>query len=182
MKKTTAAALVCSAMLVAAPAFAAAEPGEREKIEQVVETFRVSIIKKDADSFMKLFYSDTIPWIGVTTDKSLARENANKPKPDMPDEQKISAGGSPRKFIEGIVKRTDMTIEEKFDNVRIDSDGDVAQVWFDYSFNRDDYKSNWGKEAWHLVRTDAGWKISSVIWSMEFNPEPPPKVKKNTKQ
>jgi hypothetical protein len=170
--------LFCSALMIAAaPAFAAAKAGEREKIEHVVETFRVSIIKKDKGSFMKLFYSDTIPWIGVTTDKSLARENANKPKPDMPDEAKIFAGGSPSKFIDGIVKRAHLT-EEKFENVRIDSDGDVAQVWFDYSFNRDGYKSNWGKESWHMVRTDAGWKISSVIWSMEFNPEPPPKIAK----
>lgn len=178
MNKTIAAALVCSALATfAAPSYAASEPGDRASIEKVVETFRVAIIKKDKASFMKLLYSETIPWIGVTTDKSLARENANKPKPDMPDWKKIGSSGDPKKFIEGIIKNPGQT-EEKFENVRIDSDGDVAQVWFDYSFNRDGYKSNWGKEAWHLVRTEAGWKISSVIWSMEFNPEPPPKVEK----
>ena len=64
-------------------------------------------------------------------------------------------------------------VEETFDNVRIDSDGDVAQVWFDYSFNEAGYKANWGKESWHMVRTGDGWKINSVIWSMEFNPVPP---------
>jgi hypothetical protein len=178
MKKIFAAALVCSALAAfAAPSYAASEPGDREKIEKIVETFRVAIIKKDKDSFMKLFYSETIPWIGVTTDKSLARENANKPKPDMPDLKKIFGSSGPKKFIEGIVKSPEKS-EEKFENVRIDSDGDVAQVWFDYSFNHDGYKGNWGKEAWHLVRTDNGWKISSVIWSMEFNPEPPPKREK----
>ena len=175
MKKIAAAALVSSAlMMFAAPSFAAAEPGDRQKIEQVVETFRVSIIKKDKDSFMKLFYSDTIPWIGITTDKSLAMMKAKHPKGKP---VKVFAKDNPRTFIEGIVKDKEV-LEEKFDNVRIDSDGDVAQVWFDYSFNIDGYKANWGKEAWHMVRTDKGWKISSVIWSMEFNPQPPPKIEK----
>jgi hypothetical protein len=57
--------------------------------------------------------------------------------------------------------------DEKFDNVRIDTDGEVAQVWFDYVFKRGDYAANWGKEAWQLVRTDAGGKIVSIIWSTE---------------
>ena len=108
----------------------------------------------------------------MTTDKSLARINADKPDPKMPDLKKLYATGNPGKFIDGIVKNP-ARVEETFDNVRIDSDGDVAQVWFDYSFNEAGYKANWGKESWHMVRTGDGWKINSVIWSMEFNPVPP---------
>lgn len=178
MIKNYAAAFVCSALAtLSVPSLAAQDSADRARIEQVVETFRVSLIKKDTATFMKLFYSETIPWIGVTTDKSLARENANKPDPKMPDHKKLYAGGTPRKFIENIAKNP-ARIEETFENVRIDSDGDVAQVWFDYSFNDNGYKQNWGKESWHMVRTDAGWKISSVIWSMEFNPAPPPEAEK----
>ena len=178
MKKTFAAVLLCSTLAAfAAPSCAASAPEDRASIEKIVETFRVSIINKDKDSFLKLFYSESIPWIGVTTDKSLAWQNAHKPKPGLPDLKKIFAGDGPKKFIEGIVKFGGND-EEKFDNVRIESDGDVAQVWFDYSYNFNGYKANWGKEAWHLVRTEGGWKISSVIWSMEFNPEPPPKMEK----
>ena len=87
---------------------------------------------------------------------------------------KITPGASAVKFIDSIVSDTE-AIEEKFDNVRIDSDGDIAQVYFDYNFNRGEYRSNWGQEAWQLVRTTQGWKINSVIWSMEFNPQKPPK-------
>ena len=180
MKHFSVAALVCSAMAtLALPSHAAQDPADRARIEQVVETFRVAVIKKDTVTFMKLFYSDTIPWIGVTTDKTLARENAEKPDPKMPDLKKLYASGNPKKFIEGIAKNP-AKIEETFDNVRIDSDGDVAQVWFDYSFNEGSYKQNWGKESWHMVRTEEGWKISSVIWSMESNPQPPPKREKKS--
>ena len=41
------------------------------------------------------------------------------------------------------------TSEETFSNVRIDSDGDVAAVSFDYSFLSNDQPTNWGKECWH---------------------------------
>ncbi len=175
MKTIYTALLACCALTIfASPSHAASDATDRASIEQVVEAFRVSVIKKDTVTFMKLFYSEAIPWIGVTTDKTLKRENAEKPDPKMPDQAKVYGSGTPRKFIEGIA-RNPVIISETFDNVRIDSDGDVAQVWFDYSFNEGSYKQNWGKESWHLVRTDAGWKISSVIWSMEFNPEPPPK-------
>lgn len=82
--------------------------------------------------------------------------------------------GNAVKFIDGIVSDSE-PVEEKFDHLRIDTNGDIAQVYFDYSFNRGDYQSNWGQEAWQLVRTGDGWKINSVIWSMELNPQKPPK-------
>lgn len=90
----------------------------------------------------------------------------------LPRPNKIS-GGSPREFIEDIA-RSPGPLEETFDNVRIDADADVAQVWFDYRFKAGNCRENRGKEAWHLVRTDDGWKTASVIWSMKLNPEPPP--------
>ena len=172
MKRFLTAVLILGAFT--APLQAATPAEDEASIRQVVETFRVSLIKKDPATFLKLFYSESIPWIGVTTDKSLNREKAEKKDPKQPDPAKLYASGNPRKFIEGISK-SKTAIEETFENVRIDSDGDVAQVWFDYSFNEAGYKANWGKESWHMVRTTDGWKISSVIWSMEFNPLPPPK-------
>lgn len=79
----------------------------------------------------------------------------------------------PRQFISYIVKEQ-KRIDETITNVRIDSDGDVGQVWFDYSFVLGSYKENWGKESWQMVRTADGWKIAGVVWSQEMNPTPPP--------
>lgn len=76
-------------------------------------------------------------------------------------------------FIDGIIE-TSARKEEKLWNVRIDSDGQVASVSFDYSFHSGDYKSNWGQEAWQPVHTGQGWKINSVIYSVHLNPEPRP--------
>jgi hypothetical protein len=153
------------------PASAQVADNGRQQIEGVVEAFRTAIIDKDKDKFMGLFLRDTT-WITSVTERSrdltMAR-HTGKPRPPKTD-----VPGTPRSFIERIAARNNRS-EETFDNVRIDTDGEVAQVWFDYVFKLDDYAANWGKEAWQLVRTDAGWKIVSIIWSTEFNPAPPPR-------
>jgi ketosteroid isomerase-like protein len=176
MKRIFAAACLCLGM-AALPHAAMAQQSQssangKQDIERVIETFRTSIINKDKDAFLKLLLREDIPWIGVNSDAAVkliaARINNNK----APD--KLSSRGSARSFIEDIVSAKDRR-EETFDNVRIESDGEVAQVWFDYSYNIGSYKANWGKESWQLVRTGDGWKIVSVIWSMDFNPAPRPK-------
>jgi hypothetical protein len=175
MKRAIAATCLAIGMAFALPhAALAQQPANgKQDIERVIEVFRTSIINKDKDAFMKLFLREDIPWIGVTTDPSLAKIAVRMKERQLPPPKKLFTGKGPREFIEGIAKEKERN-EEIFSNVRIESDGDVAQVWFDYSFNFDGYKANWGKEAWHLVRAEDGWKITSVIWSMQFNPEPPP--------
>lgn len=156
----------------ALPAQANAPAESRQQIERIVEKFRLAIVNKDKGSFMKLFLREDITWAAAYEDASLDRIMAKRTDKSRPRPKKI-VGGSPREFIEDIAKAT-VPLEETFDNVRIDADEDVAQVWFDYSFKAGNYRENWGKEAWHMVRTEDGWKIASVIWSMKLNPEPPP--------
>jgi len=55
---------------------------------------------------------------------------------------------------------------EEFSNVKIDTDGDVASVSFDYRFLANGATTNWGREMWQLVRTERGWKIFSVVYSI----------------
>ena len=143
----------------------------KAQIERVVETFRAAIINKDEEAFLKLFLNEDITWAGVTTDASIERLYATRPDPKMKRPFKHFTS-SPRKFISFIVKDT-AKIDETVSNVRIDSDGDVGQVWFDYAFVSNVYKENWGKESWQMVRTADGWKIAGVVWSQELNPIPP---------
>lgn len=171
--KRLAAVILTSGILLFAPQQALAREGDsKQQIERVIESFRTAIIKKDKDAFLKLFLKEDITWAGVTTDASIERMYANRPNPAWGRPAKIFSS-SPRKFIDFIVSEK-ARLEETFANVRVDSDGEVAQVWFDYSFVSDGHKENWGKESWQMVRTEAGWKIAAVIWSQEMNPEPPP--------
>ncbi|MDQ1923345.1 hypothetical protein [Massilia pseudoviolaceinigra] len=178
MKHWFIAALVfSSASAFAATASSTTPKADVVALEKVVETFRTAVIKKDKPAFMSLLYSPSIPWIGVVTDNSVKMANERRKAQSKPDIKKISGTGSATAFIDNIVE-SPHPVEETFDNVRIDSNGDVAQIYFDYSYVADGYKSNWGQESWQLVRTTDGWKINSVIWSMEFNPVlPPPRPK-----
>jgi ketosteroid isomerase-like protein len=150
----------------------AADGGDKAHIERVIETFRAAIVNKDEEAFLRLFLKEDITWTGVTTDSSIERLYANRPQPQMKRPFKFFHS-SPRKFISSVVKGKEK-IDETMSNVRIDSDGDVGQVWFDYNFVRGSYKENWGKESWQMVRTSDGWKIAGVVWSQELNPTPPP--------
>jgi ketosteroid isomerase-like protein len=175
MKPAVAAVYLAIGLFLSVPRQALAEDTAptRQQIESVIESFRTAIIKKDKDAFLKLFLKDDITWTGVTTDASLEMLYANRPKPEMQRPRKFF-NGNPGQFIDFIAKNP-AKLEETFSNVRIESDGEVAQVWFDYTFMAGNRKENWGKESWQLVRTESGWKIAAVIWSAELNPVPPPK-------
>lgn len=174
MKSVFATASLCLALFTIVPQQAFAEnPAEsRQKIEAVIKAFGQAIADKDKDGFMRLFLREDITWVSVYTDGSVARYRASLKDPTQPV-PKVQ-GGTPRKFIESIARAPEARTET-FENVRIDTDGEMAQVLFDFSFMVGDYRSAWGKESWQMVRTENGWKIAAVIWSAEENPVPRPK-------
>jgi len=141
---------------------------DRAAIEQVVERFRTAIIAKDKPGFLALFLPGSVAWESAIGDESLQRLRGKRPETQKvkPDPQH-----NPVSFIDGIVTEPQST-EEKFRNLRIDGDADVASVVFDYSFHEGNRETNNGVEAWHLVRTEQGWRIVSVIWSMNLPPKP----------
>jgi len=134
-------------------------------IERVVESFRTSLIKKDKPTYMSLFFSDKpedIGWQFVSEDTRL--EHIRKTKPDA-----IKARQIPSNNFIGLIDAAVATAEpreETFSNVKVETDGEIASVSFDYTFLANGKKSNWGKEMWQLVRTEAGWKIFSVVYTI----------------
>jgi len=160
------------ACLLAFPVLGRAHPTATEvqtrQIEAVIEAFRTSIIDKDKPRFVALFLHDRIAWQSVKGDDLLLRVRQKQP-----DATKVGIDrqNNHLSFIDGIVASKNR-LEEKFWNTRIDTDGDIASVTFDYSFHSGDRKTNFGKEAWHLVNAGNGWKIVSVIWSVNVDPVP----------
>lgn len=137
-----------------------------KQIEAVIEAFRTSIITKDKARFVELFLHDKVTWQSVEGDESLRLMRQNRPEAEK---LRLDANKNHLSFIHRIV--TDPARrEEKFWNVDIRTDGDIASVFFDYSFHTDDRETNRGKEAWHLVNTGESWKIASVIYSVHRKP------------
>jgi len=146
------------------PAHAA--EGDHPGILAVVETFRTSIIDKDRERFLDLFIQQDVPWQSVLDDKSLAQVQAKHPEAIK---ARFKKENNPVAFIDGIVASKNHS-EETFSNIKIDSDGEVAAVTFDYSFLSNGKRTNWGKECWLMVRTGAGWKITTVAYSVTLAP------------
>lgn len=138
-------------------------------IGRVIEDFRTAIIDKDKAKFLALFPADgPVAWRSVIGDANL--ETMRRKNPDA-RKDKFDPEKSHLSFIDGIVA-SKYRSEETFDNVHIDTDGDVAAVAFDYRFLSNGKQTNHGREAWNLVRTDTGWKIVSVVWSLRWDPAP----------
>lgn len=151
------------------PAMAYTEAQAREDIGKVIEEFRLSIITRDKPRFLKLFpEGGRVAWQDAISDANL--HSMRKKKPDA-KKVHIDPADSHVSFIDNIVSKQAGS-EETFDDIRIETDGDIASVMFDYTFLSNGKAGNHGKEAWHLVRTDDGWKIVSVIWSMNWPVKP----------
>ena len=156
MKPVLATAALCLALLASAPHAALAEnPAQsRQQIEAVIKAFDKAITDKDKDDFMRLFLHGNMTWASVSTDGTLAYYRARQKDPAQQLLPKVMRA-TPRMFIERIAGDPEPG-SEIVENVRIDTDGDIAQVWFDYRFMAGDYPTNWGKEAWQMVRTESG--------------------------
>lgn len=133
---------------------------DSEQIEAVIEAFRISLINKDKDLFMSLFYGDQIPWYGIPNEG--AKERIRQMGGNLPNGVYAS---SYTEFIDSIVN-TSAKVEETFENVEIFEDEGIATVRFDYTYNMNDRMLNYGKESWDLIKTEEGWKIVAVLYSM----------------
>ncbi len=148
------------------PALAAHnDPKDVAEIREVVEEFRTSIINRDKKTFVNLFFSDNpahVTWQLVDDDERVARLKKLVPEVRRvvrwPENNYLT-------MIDGTNKAGSEPSEEVFRDIVIDTDGEIASVNFDYSFLLDKKEEHWGREMWHLVRADEGWKIISVIWS-----------------
>lgn len=150
---------IASGQAASAPAYTRSQ-AERD-LRGVLETFRTSIIRKDKTAFLALFHKGSVVWQGVDSDALVAKFRR---RAGVEAKAAIDPARNPLSFIENIANEKDRS-EERFDNVVIDTDGDIASITFDFVYLLNDRPINVGKESWHLVRSEDGWRIVSVIYS-----------------
>jgi hypothetical protein len=130
-------------------------------IKQVVEQFKAAIVAHDGKTLESLFVQDHDSWLTVAAvdDATWAEVKARNPK------ARRYRAGSRRQFVE-FVQTNPKPIEERFYNVRIDTNGAVGSVYFDFDFIEDGKVGNRGSETWQMLRTEDGWKIGAMLYSM----------------
>lgn len=134
-------------------------------VKQVVDSFRVAILKKDKPSYMDLFFSskpEEIGWQAVVDDARL--EVIRRDRPQAIKARRIPTNSFVALIDSVVASKT--TEEERILNVSVDTDGEVASASFDYVYLSDGKATNWGREQWQLVRTEQGWKIYSVVYTI----------------
>jgi len=166
MKTLLLAAIGLTMMTASAYAAASADAvtsDAKTQIEQVIAHFQTAIIKKDKATLSELFLPINNSWITVPTEATWRIVHAKHPKARrfMP--------GSYTEFVDFIANSSE-PMEEKFSNVKIDSDGAVASVYFDFVFLSNGKPQNRGSETWQLINTGSGWKINSLIYSINVDP------------
>ncbi|APG05001.1 hypothetical protein BJI69_14595 [Luteibacter rhizovicinus DSM 16549] len=137
----------------------------KAEISQLVDAFKAAIIAKDGTKLGTLFVAGNSSWFSAMDSASLERTRAKKP-----DAKRVRAEPEAYKGFTSFVGSTTHAIEETFDNVRIDTDGIVGSVYFDYVFLLDRKPTNHGNETWQVVRTDEGWKINAMLYSVILDP------------
>lgn len=134
---------------------------DHARIQQLVERFKGAILTKNAEAMRAMFLPNG-SWLEGLDKKSLAQVRAKKPaaQPFSP--------GNYEQFAK-FVGSTPKAIEETFDHVRIETDGTVGIVYFDYRFLIDGKPLNHGVETWQVVHTDDDWKISAMLYSVSMD-------------
>lgn len=147
------------ALVVAMPSAAADSP--KAEINKVVASFQSALKQHDAKALDQLFLPDSDAWVTTLGEDTL--KVMRKKHPDAPH-YKV---GKRQSFLD-FVGSTKSPIEERFHDVRINTDGSVASVYFTFEFLIDGKVQNRGAETWQLVKTDDGWKISAMLYSSNF--------------
>jgi ketosteroid isomerase-like protein len=137
----------------------ASESGD---IRKIIGLFGEAIKKKDKEAFMSLFIDGDVSWIGVFSTKEFQKFSG---KEGMPGKIFQSI---PNDFMDWVVS-LEGTPREDFKDIVVNDDGEVASVYFNYSFYIGEEIQNWGAESWLLVKSELGWRIQAVNFSYTSN-------------
>jgi len=146
----------------AAPPKPVQTPEDAAAIAAVATDFQSALKAKDARKLSSLMLNSNILFASPATDQQVARIR----KEVDPNFDGVRAGGY-NDFVQ-FIKTEKRQVEEKFYDLKITQDGDVAWVMFDYEFLFDGVVQNHGVEAWQMVKRDGLWKIFSVTWSAHY--------------
>lgn len=65
------------------------------------------------------------------------------------------------------IGQTKAVIRERMWDVEVKVAGRLASLWAPYDFERDGKRTHCGIDQVNLVKTEAGWKIASLIYTVE---------------
>jgi hypothetical protein len=143
--------------------YAQQAPDNIKEIKALIRIYSESVIERDSVKFYRLFNNGPVTWCAALKDNSQSAEVRNK---GVEKAGSNYFSGSYKGFMRALYSY--QSTEDKFDNIRIASDGTIAAVMMDYSFWANGKMTNWGNKYLTLIKRDGIWQITSVIYSLEL--------------
>ena len=136
-------------------------------IMQVTKDFQSAIIDKNPKQLSTLLLHSNILFASPIPPQGI--KNAHE-KVDVNFDGVRTSGAI--EFLQ-FIATAKVPIEEKFYNIKITQDKNVAWVMFDFEFLSGGKVENYGVETWQMLKAVNGkWKILSVVWSSRGAPSP----------
>ncbi|WP_103867632.1 hypothetical protein [Aquimarina sp. I32.4] len=131
---------------------------DSQELYAIVNTFKTAIYDSTKEQdFYNLFLHDSITWASISEGKTKASR-------EVKDDYRPFYTGSFKDFYNYVKKEGDC--RERFYNLTIKIENNYATVSFDYTFEKKEKITNWGKEHWTLIKLDNEWKITCVLWTV----------------
>ena len=127
-------------------------------IGNLVEEFRLAIIRKDPYALTKLMLYPNVLFHSIDNQESV--DNARKVNAQFDGIGPSALDG----FVTLLATSKDK-LEETFQDIEIRQDGDLGLVTFNYDFLINDKIHHSGLEHWQVRKIDGQWKILSVTWT-----------------
>ena len=141
-------------------------PQDTAAIHQVIADFQSALKTKNMVLMSSLLMSSDILFANPARPESIVKART---KID------VNFNGLVGKGFPGfadMIMRDKAVMEERFYNIRITQDDNVAVVMFDFDFLYDGKIENHGLEVWQMMKDVQGkWKIASVFWSSKGVPK-----------
>ena len=143
------AALALTLLTLTFAAAAADEAEDRKAVIAVVDAFFAGMTAKDTDSMRKIMTEDGMLYGYRETAEGLSIFNPTH------------AG-----YLDGLAARESVPVERYWDPTVMLHDR-LAVVWTPYDFYSDGVFSHCGVNSFSMLKTEDGWKIAGVVFSME---------------
>ena len=142
-------AYACGATPATSPS---TEDHDVSALHQLWSSYQQAVAKKDAKTLLEFYVNADVPVMGGIAPRSYTIITAANQQP-VPRTILTTA----REDVAGEVKLPPDQIE----NLAIHSDGEIGSISVDYAA-----KMGHGRIIWSTVRTNDGWKIASVVYSI----------------
>lgn len=127
-------------------------------VQHLMAAYHEAVVTHDGSRLSSLFIAQGSTWLNVLSDSGLAHMRAIKP-----GTPKIRVGNY-QDFAK-VVSQSTTHMDPEHQNLRIQSDGTIASVYFDFVFKVDGKPENKGSETWQLVKGENGWRIAAITYS-----------------